>query len=202
MIGKGETQSGTVVEFLNGTGNGLLHLIHGQSGPFQKIEIIGGMKPARSGECSADLDGVIIVTIHLAHQEATFIFISNSADSFAELLDRWLIQLRRIMQLTEKWLLVLRQWAKSKIRIWRIVTIGRCISIDGMHRIQTEPVYAAVKPETGDLHQCLAHGRIGVVQVWLAGQEVMQIILLALRFPAPCTPTKKRQPVRGRRPVW
>ena len=157
-------------------GNGVLHPLDRQTCPFQKIEIVGGVKPPRRGEAFTDLHSIVIVAIDLAHQELVIIFIGDGADGFTESLDGWLIQLRRIMKLTEEGLLVLRQGTDLERRVWRVVAIGGDISVDGMHRVTPEAVNAAVEPETRHIHHRLAHRRVVVVQVRLARQEIMQVI--------------------------
>ena len=136
------------------------------------------MQPPGRAENLADLHRIVIVTINLAHQKSLVIGIGNSTNGAGEFLNCRLVQLRCIMQLTEKGLLILGQRGQLEIRVCRIIAKRRCIAIDRMHGIQPEAINPAIKPETGDLHQCRAHSRVGMIQVGLAGQEVMQIILL------------------------
>ena len=185
MIGKGKRQAATVIERGDGAGNRVLHFLDAQAGPFQQIEIIGGMKPAGHGEGRADLDRIVVVAVTFTHQEPVIIAVGDLADRLAEKLDGGLVQLRRVVQLAEEGLLVLRQRTHLEFRVRRIVAIGRAVAVDGVHRIKPETVNTTVEPETCDIHHRLAHRRVGMVQVRLARQEIVQVILLAARFPAP-----------------
>ena len=98
------------------------------------------MKATRAGEALADLHRIVIVTIHLAHQEPVFVGVGDVADRLAEKLDGGLVQLRGIMELPEEGLLVLRQRPDLEFRIGRIVPVGRAVAIDCMDGIETEAV--------------------------------------------------------------
>ena len=144
------------------------------------------MKPAGHGEGRADLDRIVVVAVTFTHQEPVIIAVGDLADRLAEKLDGGLVQLRRVVQLAEEGLLVLRQRTHLEFRVRRVVAIGRAVAVDGVHRIKPETVNTTVEPETCDIHHRLAHRRVGMVQVRLARQEIMQVILLAARLPAPC----------------
>ena len=51
--------------------------------------------------------------------------------------------------------------------------------------IQSKPVYTSVQPETGGLQQGILHGGMMNIQLWLAWQEIMHVILLTARVPCP-----------------
>ena len=201
MVGKGKGQAAAVIELGDGAGNRAFHLLDAQAGPFQQVEIIGGVEPPRLGEGRADLDGIVIVAVALTHQEPVLIAVGDLADRLAEELDGRLVELRRVVQLAEERLLVLRQGTNLELGVRRIVAIGRAVAVDGVHGVEPEAVHAAVEPETRDIHHRLAHRRVGMVQVRLARQEIVKVILLAARLPAPGAATEKGQPVGRRRAV-
>jgi len=60
---------------------------------------------------------------------------------------------------------------------------------------QTELVFIGVEMDEADIRERLDHRRVRMVEVWLAGQEVVEIILLAARLPAPGATTEEREPV-------
>ena len=95
------------------------------------------------------------------------------------------------MKLAEERLLLLWQYTRHKIRLWQIIPIGRTIGIDGMHSIQPETVNPSVKPEAGNISEGFLYLGMRMVQIGLAWQKIMQIILLSARLPAPCPPAKK-----------
>ena len=72
------------------------------------------------------------------------------------------------------------------------------IIIDG---VEPKPVNAALQPETHDIEHGILHVRIVEVQVGLAGEEIVQVILPARRVPFPGSPAKHRRPVIGRRAI-
>ena len=65
-------------------------------------------------------------------------------------------------------------------------------------RIQTKAVHAALEPKLRHIQQSLLHGCVVQVQVGLARQEIVQVILLPPRVPLPGTAAKDRQPIVGR----
>ena len=68
-------------------------------------------------------------------------------------------------------------------------------------RIQAEPIDTQIQPETHVVELCLTRFRVVEVDVRLAGQEVVQIVLLAPGVEGPRRAAKNRQPVVGRRAV-
>ena len=130
--------------------------------------------------------------MQLTHQKLiTFIAICHSAKCLTKLLNSGLIQLRKVMKLSEKGLLILWHRPRYKIQIWLIVLIRRRIGIDGMNSIQAEPIHAPVKPEARHVCQSISHSWISMIQVWLTCQKIMQIILLASWLPTPGTSAKE-----------
>jgi len=95
------------------------------------------------------------------------------------------------MQLPKKWLLLLRQAAQFKIRFRQVVAIGRGIGIDRMHRIQAKPVDAAIKPKACNIQKGVNNAWICVIEIGLARQKVVQVILLAPWLPGPGPAAKK-----------
>ena len=155
------------------------------------------MQPSLFGKAAAG--GNRIIPVQFPHQIAIpLIAIGAGAIALGKALDTGLIELRAIVQLPEKRLLLLRQITRNKIKIWRIIGIGRCIGVDCVHSIQSKAIHATIKPEPRNLHKSLAHVGVGMVEIGLLGQEVMQIILLPARLPRPRTSPKEREPI-GRR---
>ena len=72
------------------------------------------------------------------------------------------------------------------------------VEIDG---IQPETVHTQLQPEAHVGQQCILHLAVVEVQVWLTGQEVVQVILHPPRVPAPGTAAKDGLPVIGGRTI-
>ena len=72
------------------------------------------------------------------------------------------------------------------------------VKIDG---IQPEPVHPQIQPEAHVGQQRVLHLAVVEVQVRLAGQEVVQVILHSPRVPAPGAAAEDGLPVVGRRTV-
>mmetsp|Transcript_23055 Transcript_23055/g.39166 ORF Transcript_23055/g.39166 Transcript_23055/m.39166 type:complete len:721 (+) Transcript_23055:1136-3298(+) len=68
-------------------------------------------------------------------------------------------------------------------------------------RVEAETIHAPLQPEPGHIQQRILHVHVVEIQVRLAVQEIVQVILLARRFPRPGRAAKDRQPVVGRRAV-
>jgi len=68
------------------------------------------------------------------------------------------------------------------------------VEVDG---IEPEAIHPPLQPETGDVQQRVLHFGAVEVQVGLAGQEVVQVILLAPAVPVPGGAAEHRQPVVG-----
>ena len=67
-----------------------------------------------------------------------------------------------------------------------------------VYRIDPKAVDAAIKPEACDVQQRILHGQIVQVEIWLLGQEIVEIILAAPRVPGPRRPAEHRLPIVGR----
>ena len=67
-----------------------------------------------------------------------------------------------------------------------------------MRDVDPEPVHPPVQPEPEDLGEGLVHGRVPPVQVGLAGQEVVQVVLAGWLVPGPGAAAGGVQPVVGR----
>ena len=65
-------------------------------------------------------------------------------------------------------------------------------------RIQPEAVDTALEPEAHSVEQRILHVRIVEIEVGLAGQKIVQVILAAARVPLPGRAAEDRQPVVGR----
>ena len=72
------------------------------------------------------------------------------------------------------------------------------IVVDG---VQPEPVHPLVQPEADIFQMPVLHLGVVKVEIGLAGQEVVQIELLAAAVPGPGRSAEMRQPVVGRRAV-
>ncbi len=70
--------------------------------------------------------------------------------------------------------------------------------VDG---VQAKAVHAAIQPELHIRQYLCLHRRVVEIQVRLAGQEVVQIILPATAVPGPGGTAEHRQPIVGRRAV-
>ena len=64
-----------------------------------------------------------------------------------------------------------------------------------VHRVQPEPVDPAIQPESHRLQQPVLHVGIVKVEIRLAGQEVVQVVLPAPRIPFPGRSAEHRDPV-------
>ena len=84
--------------------------------------------------------------------------------------------------------------------------IGRVVAELGVveeivDRVEAEAVHPTVQPEAQVGQRPVLDLGVVIVQVGLAGQEVVQVILLAPRVPGPGGAAKDRQPVRRRRAI-
>ena len=70
-----------------------------------------------------------------------------------------------------------------------------------VERIEAEAVDAPVEPEAHGVQQRILHGAVVHVELGLAGEELVHIILPAARVPCPCGAAKDRLPVIGRRAI-
>ena len=69
------------------------------------------------------------------------------------------------------------------------------IIVDG---IEAEAIDAALEPEAHDIEHRILHGRIVEVEIGLADQEIVQIVLATRPVPLPDAAAKDRRPVIGR----
>jgi hypothetical protein len=72
------------------------------------------------------------------------------------------------------------------------------IEIDG---VEPEAVDPPVQPEAHHVEQGFLNFRIVEVQIRLRGEEIVQVILLAVAVPLPGGAAEDRQPVVGRRAI-
>ena len=87
----------------------------------------------------------------------------------------------------------------SGIEGW-VAAQARVVEVE-VHRVEPEPVDAAVEPEARHVEHRVLHGRIVEVEVRLLGQEVVQVVLHPLAVPFPGRAAEHREPVGGRRAV-
>ncbi len=84
--------------------------------------------------------------------------------------------------------------AFANLGIWRVVAQFGIVEVE-VRGIQAEPVYAELEPELHIIEHLILHGLAVEVQVRLAGEEVMQVVLPAPAVPAPGRTAEHRQPV-------
>src|ERR1700756_85632 len=62
-------------------------------------------------------------------------------------------------------------------------------------RIKAKPVDTCLQPETSFRKHGIHYRSMIPIEIWLAAQEVVQIVLLAPRIPLPGRTTKHRKPI-------
>ena len=108
-------------------------------------------------------------------------------------MNAWLIELTAILALIVKFAL----WAGGDGLGKREVVLPVVVALGGMNRIQAETVYAFVEPEAAGFKDHLHDFRITQIDVGLTAQEIMEIILLSIDVPTPCSAAKEAHPI-----VW
>ena len=137
-----------------------------------------GFRPAYFGDC-----------------EAGRIFIGHGAHTFDKF-QRF--RLRHIMNML---LEIMRDARRPfELRARRIVA-QRLVMHGEIQRVQSEAVNTHIQPEPAGCKQRILHITIMQVQIRLAVEKIMQIILLAPCAPCPCAAAKNRQPIIRRRAV-
>src|SRR3990167_8843646 len=79
----------------------------------------------------------------------------------------------------------------------RVVAQGRVVKaeVDG---VQAVAVHTQLQPELHGVQQRILHGGVVEIQIGLAAEEVVQVVLAPARVPLPGAAAKDRQPVVGR----
>mmetsp|Transcript_23592 Transcript_23592/g.41758 ORF Transcript_23592/g.41758 Transcript_23592/m.41758 type:complete len:213 (-) Transcript_23592:692-1330(-) len=136
----------------------------------------------------------------LTHGGDGVIFVKQAAQVLQE------AKVFRLVFVVEVFLMVIRVHRRRDVVValfqWQRRVVAQLgIAVVEIHRVQTEAVHATVQPETGHIEQFLTHFGIMEIQVWLLGQEVVQVVLLAGGVPLPGWTAKDGEPVVGRRAV-
>ncbi len=107
-----------------------------------------------------------------------------------------LMRLRAVRAVVRPLAELARQRAGAGLR--RVVAQFRVL-VEAVRHVDAEPGHAAVEPEPEDLVERLVHPRLPPVQVGLAGQEIVQVVLLRRLMPGPGRAAGGVQPVVRRR---
>src|SRR5262249_5179744 len=111
--------------------------------------------------------------------------------------------LKRSRLVTAKNHLLPIKWVATKKREFGIFRVKRARGIasqlqvmaKGSDRIEAQSIHSRIQPEPDLVVHCNGNFRVMPVQVWLLSQEMMQVILLAPRFPLPSRSAERRYPV-------
>jgi len=90
---------------------------------------------------------------------------------------------------------------KPALALKRRVVAKLSVVVEAVRDVDTEPGDAPVEPEPEDLPELLVHPRLPPVQVGLAGQEVVQVVLAAGGIEGPGGRPGRVQPVVRRAPI-